>query len=111
MGCKFSIQVDQPRNKTPRTLQRKRASSVQTTKYGEEQEPDGEEQEPDGEEQAQPDGEEQEPDGEEQEPDGEEQAPDEPDKDNEQPADSLSSSPDQVEVKTLSKQHRRDWKP
>jgi hypothetical protein len=89
MGCKFSIQVDQPRNKTPRTLQRKRASSVQTTKYGEEQEPDGEEQEPDG----------------------EEQAPDEPDKDNEQPADSLSSSPDQVEVKTLSKQHRRDWKP
>jgi hypothetical protein len=97
MGCKFSIQVDQPRNKTPRTLQRKRASSVQTTKYGEEQEPDGEEQEPDGEEQAQPD--------------GEEQAPDEPDKDNEQPADSLSSSPDQVEVKTLSKQHRRDWKP
>ena len=40
-------------------------------------------------------------------------APDEPDKDdnNEQVPDSGGSSPDQVEVKTLSKQYRRDWKP
>lgn len=77
MGCKFSIQVDQPRNKTPRTLQRKRSSSVQTSK------------------------------------DGVAPAPDEPDKDdnNEQVPDSGGSSPDQVEVKTLSKQYRRDWKP
>ena len=30
MGCKFSIQVDQPRNKTPRMFHRKRSSSVQT---------------------------------------------------------------------------------
>jgi len=48
--------------------------------------------------------------------DGVAPAPDEPDKDdkddkdNEQVPDS-GSSPDQVEVKTLSKQYRRDWKP
>jgi len=80
MGCKFSIQVDQPRNKTPRTLQRKRSSSVQTSKDGVAPAPD--------------------------EPDKD----DKDDKDNEQVPDS-GSSPDQVEVKTLSKQYRRDWKP
>jgi len=84
MGCKFSIQVDQPRNKTPRTLQRK-GCSVQTSKDGVAPAPD--------------------------EPDAEVQATDEPDKDNEQVPDSHGSSPDQVEVKTLSKQYRRDWKP
>ena len=88
MGCKFSIQVDQPRNKTPRVLHRKRSSSVQTgseTPQGElcrktEEEPEGE-----ADKELEP----------------EEEAPDK----------EVMSSPDQVNVKTLSKEYRQSWKP
>jgi len=84
MGCKFSIQVDQPRNKTPRVLDRKRSSGVQTKE--------------------------------------DEPAPDEPDKENlsrkeeedpeeDSPDRETMSSPDQVMVKTLSKEYRHKWKP
>jgi hypothetical protein len=84
MGCKFSIQVDQPRNKTPRALNRKRSSGVQT-KEDEPDEPD----EPDKENLSRKD-----------EEDPEEDSPDR----------ETTSSPDQVMVKTLSKEYRQTWR-
>ena len=84
MGCKFSIQVDQPRNKTPRVLDRKRSSSVQTGADT-----------PDKEELFQKT---------EEEPKEELEELEAPDKEQ-------MSSPDQAKVKALSREYRHSWKP
>ena len=81
MGCKFSIQVDQPRNKTPRMFHRKRSSSGKTMEQVKDEQP--------------------------------EKATDKGDKEDAQT--NIESSPDQVDVKTISSSKQEKtrglWRP